>query len=409
MTFATELVCRTCGKTYPLKARAVCDACGNPLDVHYDYDAISKRLTKSVLKDRPSTMWRYHELLPVDASPNGPVATGFTPLVHAKRLGNVLGLSRLYLKNDAVNFPTLSFKDRVVAVSLAKAQEFGYRVVGCASTGNLANAVAAQAAAAGLESVVLVPEDLEPLKILASAVYRPRVIKVKGNFDSIAQLCNTISAKKSDWTFLNIDLRPYYAEGSKTVGYEILEQLNWQVPQNVIVPMAGGSLLSKIYKAFNELAQLGWISENNARFFGAQPTGCSPIVTAVKENLPQIQPVENPQTVAKSLAIGHPLGGYAAVQTIRKSGGWGETVTDEEVIHGIQLLAETEGIFTETAGGVTIGVLKKLVEKGYIQSDELTVAAITGQGLKTIEALPQTDYPMPTIEASYEQLEQALL
>ena len=408
MTFATELICRNCGKTYPLEARAVCEDCGKPLDVNYDYAAISKKLTKSELRERQPNMWRYRELLPVDNSPSGSVETGFTPLIHARRLGHALGLKQLYIKNDAVNFPTLSFKDRVVAVSLAKAIEFGYRVVGCASTGNLANAVAAQATAAGLESIVLVPEDLEPVKILASAVYRPRVIKVKGLFDSIAQLCKTISSQKEDWTFLNIDLRPYYAEGSKTMGYEILEQLNWQVPQNVVVPMAGGSLLSKIYKSFNEMARLGWIEKNRARFFGAQPAGCSPIVTAVKENLPAIRPVENPQTVAKSLAIGNPLGGYTAVQTMRTSGGWAEDVTDEEVIEGIQLLAETEGIFTETAGGVTIGVLKKLVKQGRIQSDELTVAAITGQGLKTIEALPQTDYPMPVIEADYEQFETAL-
>ena len=408
MTYATELVCRNCGKTFPLEARSVCDVCGSPLDVNYNYEALSKEFTKKSLQKREPSMWRYAELLPASLPEGGSRWTGFTPLVRAKNLGKALGLDRLYLKNDTVNYPTLSFKDRVVSVSLAKALDFGYRVVGCASTGNLANAVAAQAAAAGLESVVLVPEDLEPVKILASAVYKPRVIKVRGLFDSIARLCKEISRQKDDWTFLNIDLRPYYAEGSKTMGYEILEQLNWQVPQNVVVPMAGGSLLSKIYKSFDEMVRLGWIQANKARFFGAQPTGCSPIVTAVKENLTEIRPVLQPQTVAKSLAIGNPLGGFNAVKTIRRSGGWAEEVTDEEVIAGIQLLAETEGIFTETAGGVTVGVLKKLVEQGRIHSDELTVAAITGQGLKTIEVLPESDYPMPTIQADYSDFEKIL-
>lgn len=399
MAFATNLVCRKCGKKYPLEPLTTCDDCSGPLELDYDYDAIQKSLSREALKKRQPNMWRYKEFLPLSEPPKVGFDVGFTPLIHATRLGQVLGLKNLYIKNDAVNYPTLSFKDRVVSVAISKAIEFGFQVVGCASTGNLANAVAAQAASAGLESYILIPEDLETIKIMASAVYRPRLIKVRGNFDAVNRLCNEI-VDENNWAFVNVNLRPYYAEGSKTMGYEILEQLNWRVPDNVVAPMAGGSLLNKINKAFNEFEKIGWIEKNTTKFFGAQPSGCSPISTAFKENYPGIRPVK-PKTIAKSLAIGNPADGFYAVETIRRSGGWADDVSDEEIIQGIQLLAETEGIFTETAGGVTIGVLKKLVQEKRIHPNELTVAAITGQGLKTIEVLSEKDYAIPTIDADY--------
>lgn len=399
MAFATNLVCRKCGKKYPLKPLATCGDCSGPLELDYDYDAIQKSLSREALKKRQPNMWRYKEFLPLNEPPKVGFDVGFTPLIHAKRLGQALGLENLYIKNDAVNYPTLSFKDRLVSVAISKAIEFGFQVVGCASTGNLANAVAAQAASAGLESYILIPEDLEAIKIMASAVYRPRLVKVHGNFDAVNRLCKEI-VNENNWAFVNVNLRTYYSEGSKTMGYEILEQLNWRVPDNVVAPMAGGSLLSKINKAFNEFEKIGWIEKNTTKFFGAQASGCSPISTAFKENYPEIRPVK-PKTIAKSLAIGNPADGFYAVETIRRSGGWADDVSDEEIIQGIQLLAETEGIFTETAGGVTIGVLKKLVQEKRIHPNELTVAAITGQGLKTIEVLSEKDYAIPTIDADY--------
>ncbi|NOY78707.1 MAG: threonine synthase [Calditrichaeota bacterium] len=406
MPFATHLVCRECGKKYPLASLTACEECFGPLELDYDYAAIQKSLSREMLQSRPPNMWRYREFLPLSEPPKVGFDVGFTPLIHARRLGDTLGLKNLYIKNDAVNHPTLSFKDRVVAVSISKAIEFGFRVVGCASTGNLANAVAAQAASAGLESYILIPEDLETVKIMATAVYRPRLIKVRGNYDTVNRLCSEIADEKG-WAFVNVNLRPYYAEGSKTMGHEILEQLNWQVPDNVVLPMAGGSLLNKINKAFNEFEKVGWIQKNTAKFFGAQASGCSPISTAFKENYPDIQPVK-PKTIAKSLAIGNPADGYYAVETIRRSGGRADDVSDEEIVEGIQLLAETEGIFTETAGGVTIGVLKKLVEEKHIHPDEVTVAAITGQGLKTVEVLSETTYSIPIINADYDDFEKVL-
>ncbi|GBD92652.1 threonine synthase [bacterium BMS3Abin05] len=406
MEFTTHLVCRECGKKYPLEPLTVCEDCFGPLELDYDYERIRHSLTKKILKSRPQTMWRYKEFLPLKGEPRVGKDVGFTPLIHASRLGETLGLKNLYLKNDAVNFPTLSFKDRVVSVSISKAIEFGFTVVGCASTGNLANAVAAQAAASGLESYIFIPEDLEAAKIMASAVYRPHLIKVKNNYDAVNRLCSEIADEKG-WAIVNVNLRPYYAEGSKTMGYEILEQLGFRVPDNVIIPMAGGSLLNKIKKSFDEFETMEWIDTHKTRFFGAQATGCAPISTAFKKNSSEIQPVK-PQTIAKSLAIGNPADGHYAVQTIRNSGGRADDVSDREIVDAIKLLAVTEGIFTETAGGVTIGVLKKMVEEKEIRPDELTVACITGQGLKTIEALSERDYPIPVIEADYDQFEALL-
>jgi len=330
-------------------------------------------------------MWRYRELLPLNEEPWVGGETGFTPLLPAPRLARALGARSLYIKNDAVNHPTLSFKDRVVAVALSKAHEFGFETVGCSSTGNLANSVAAQAAAGGFKTFIFVPADLEPEKLIGTQIYGARLVKINGTYDQVNRLCSEI-AQKYSWGVVNVNLRSYYAEGSKTFGYEIAEQLGWRLPQNIVVPMAGGSLITKIHKAFDELQLLGWVDPAPVKFFGAQATGCSPITTATKKGTTDIEP-QKPRTIAKSLAIGNPADGYFAARTILRSGGAGEDVTDEEIIEGIQLLAETEGIFAETAGGVTVAVARKLIRQKRLNAEESIVLAITGNGLKTVGAI----------------------
>lgn len=385
MTYALHLKCRECARTYELEPLAACEDCWAPLEVVYDYGRIWSDVRRQDLAARPATMWRYRELLPLKEDPWVGRFTGFTPLVPATRLARALGLGELYLKNDAVNHPTLSFKDRVVAVALSKAHEFGFETVGCSSTGNLANAVAAQAAAGGFHAYIFVPADLENEKIVATEVYGARVVKIGGNYDQVNRLCSEI-AEKYPWGIVNVNLRSYYSEGSKTLGYEVAEQLGWRLPQNIVIPMAGGSLITKVQKAFEELKQLGWVKPTPTRFFGAQATGCSPITTAAKRGAPEIEP-QKPHTIAKSLAIGNPADGYHAVKAILASGGAGEDVSDEEIVEGIRLLAETEGVFTETAGGVTVAVARKLARQGRLRADESTVLAITGNGLKTIGAV----------------------
>ena len=385
MIYAQHLKCRECDRTYDLEPLAACEGCWAPLEVVYDYQRIASDVRRDDLAARPPTMWRYRELLPLAADPWVGRWTGFTPLVPGPRLGRALGLDELYLKNDAVNHPTLSFKDRVVAVALSKAHEFGFETVGCSSTGNLANAVAAQAAAGGFAAYVFVPADLESEKIVATEVYGAKLVKVDGNYDQVNRLCSQI-AEKYPWGIVNVNLRSYYSEGSKTVGYEIAEQLGWRVPHQIVVPMAGGSLITKIHKSFDELKRLAWVEEAPTRFFGAQATGCSPITAAAKRGAPEIEP-QKPNTIAKSLAIGNPADGFYAVKTILASGGAGEDATDPEIVEGIRLLAETEGIFTETAGGVTVAVARKLARRGLLKSAGPTVLAITGNGLKTIGAV----------------------
>jgi len=385
MSFVKGLKCRECGREYPKEPLHVCEFCFGPLEVDYDYKAIQKAISREVIERRPFTMWRYRELLPLDEEPIIGLRVGGTPLLKADRLAKVLGVSELYIKNDAVNFPTLSFKDRVVSVALSKAKEFGFEVVACASTGNLANSVAALAATNGLKSYVFIPADLEQGKVLGTLIYGTHLIGIKGSYDEVNRLCSEIAGKYG-WAFVNINIRPYYAEGSKTFGFEIAEQLGWRLPRHVVVPMAGGSLITKIWKAFQEMQKIGLIEKGECRIYGAQATGCAPITTAVKEQTDLIKPVR-PQTIAKSLAIGNPADGFYALKTIRESGGWAEDVSDEEVIEGMKLLAETEGIFTETAGGVTVGVAKKLIEKRIIPKEESIVLSITGNGLKTQEAI----------------------
>lgn len=385
--FVRGLKCRLCGKAYPKQPLNCCEDDFGPLEVDYDYDAIKESINRGKIELRPFNMWRYRELLPIDGDPTVGPLVGGTPLVRAHRLAEALGVEKLWIKNDAVNFPTLSFKDRVVSVALSKAREFGFTTVGCASTGNLANSVAANAAQAGLKSYIFVPHDLEAAKILNTIVYGANLIAIKGTYDDANRLCNQI-ADRYNWGLVNINLRPFYAEGSKTVGYEIAEQLGWRTPQHVVSPMAGGSLIGKIHKAFHELYKVGLLkNEPKCKIYGAQATGCNPITYGLKAGQENHRPVRKPNTIAKSLAIGDPADGYFAIKVMRETGGWGEDVSDPEIADAMLLLARTEGIFAETAGGVTLAVTKKLIEAGKIPRDEEIVICITGNGLKTQDAV----------------------
>jgi len=380
-----QLRCRECGKFWGNVPRSFCEDCFSPLEVAYDYEALKKTAQREELANRSFNMWRYAELLPLDEGFTAPNAAGGTPLVASRKLAAQWGLKRLYFKNDAVCFPSLSFKDRVVGTALEAARRFGFQTVGCSSTGNLANAVGAQAAQQGFDACVFIPADLEPAKVLNTAVYGARIVRINGNYDHVNRLCAQI-ADRFQWGLVNVNLRPYYSEGSKTHGYEIAEQLGWRLPDNVVVPMAGGSLITKIAKAFKELGTLGWVEPKAVKFFGAQATGCSPISDGIKRNLTRFEP-QKPNTIARSLAIGNPADGPFALKLIRESGGWAEDISDPEIVAAIKLLAETEGIFTETAGGVTAGVTQKLIEQKRILPDEVTVVCITGNGLKTTDAI----------------------
>ncbi|MDO8462598.1 MAG: threonine synthase, partial [Deltaproteobacteria bacterium] len=381
MSYTKGLQCRECHNEYPQEPIHVCEYCFGPLEVVYNYEKIKKDLTRKVIEGREQNMWRYRELLPIDGEPTVGRQVGFTPLIKATHLARALKVKEVYLKNDAVNFPTLSFKDRVVSVALSKAKEFGYKTVACASTGNLANSVAANAAAAGLESYIFIPHDLEQGKVLGTLVFGTHLIGIRGNYDEVNRLCSEIAARHR-WAFVNINIRPYYAEGSKSLCYEVLEQLGWKAPDAIVAPMAGGSLITKISKAIHEFHKLGFIPSPHTKIFGAQATGCAPITTAVKEGWNLFKPVR-PDTICKSLAIGNPADGFYAMGVMRDSGGWGEDVTDEEIVDAIKLLAETEGVFAETAGGVTLGVAQKLIHQGRIKKNESLVLCITGNGLKT--------------------------
>ncbi|OGW58278.1 MAG: threonine synthase [Nitrospirae bacterium RBG_16_43_8] len=385
MGYVSGLKCRECGREYPVDPIYVCEFCFGPLEVVYDYKKIKKVLTKKNIKSRGENLWRYKELLPIDGEPLVGLDTGFTPLIKEDNLAKELGVSELYVKDDTVAHPTLSFKDRVVAVALTKAKEFGFDTVACASTGNLAHSVSAHGAKAGFKRFVFIPANLEASKIVASLVYEPNLVAVDGNYDEVNRLCSEI-ANKYKWAFVNINIRPFYAEGSKTQGFEIIEQLDWKAPDNVVVPCASGSLLTKVWKAFKEFKKIGILKKLDTKVFAAQATGCSPIVAAIKQGTDVIRPVK-PDTIAKSLAIGNPADGFYARQVVKETRGYGEDVSDREIIDGIKLLAKTEGIFAETAGGVTVACTKKLIESGKIGRDETTVICITGNGLKTQEAL----------------------
>jgi threonine synthase len=400
------LVCKECGAEYPLEAIHVCELCFGPLEVTYDYEKLKQTVTRTTIEAGPHSIWRYRPFLPVATDNFIDVGTGLTPLIKSNRLARRLGIKNLYIKNDAVNMPTLSFKDRVVSVALSRARELGFTTISCASTGNLANSTAAIAARAGLDCCVFIPADLEAGKVLGTLIYGPTVMAVQGNYDQVNRLCCEV-ANTYKWGFVNINLRPYYSEGSKTLGYEVAEQLGWQLPDHIVAPLASGSLFTKIYKGFQEFIKVGLVENKAVRFSGAQADGCSPIAKAFREGRDFIQPVK-PNTIAKSIAIGNPADAIYALETARKTGGNIESVSDAEIIDGIKLLAETEGIFTETAGGTTIAVLKKLVEAGKIDPEETTVAYITGNGLKTQEAVQGYIGEPLQIEAKLDSFERAL-
>jgi len=404
MSYIKGLVCKECGDDYPKEPLHVCEFCFGPLEVSYNYDEISKSLNRESIEKRDHNLWRYAELLPIDEPPLIGKEVGFTPLIKADNLADALGLKELYVKNDSVCFPTLSFKDRVVSVALSKAKEFGFNTVACASTGNLANAVSSLSTSGNLESFIFIPYDLEMPKIVGSTVYGTNLIGINGSYDDVNRLCSEI-AGKFGWGFVNINLRPYYAEGSKSLGFEIMEQLGWRVPQHIVVPMASGSLLTKIWKSIKEFEKLGLVDISETKIHGAQATGCSPISTAVKNDWEIFKP-QKANTIAKSLAIGTPADGFYAMSVIKESGGWSDDATDEEIVDGIKLLAETEGIFTETAGGVTIAVAKKLIDEGYIPRNESVVVCITGNGLKTQDAVENSVSKPEIIDPNLDEFEE---
>jgi len=409
MGYVKGMKCLECGRQYNISPIYMCEFCFGPVDIVYDYKGIKKVLTKKKIEKREGNLWRYRELLPIDGDPQAGLNSGFTPLLKVDKLAKELGVKSLFIKDDSAIHPSLSFKDRVVAVALTKAKEFGFDTVACASTGNLAHSVAAQGAGAGFERFIFIPASLEQTKIVASLVYGPNLIAVDGNYDDVNRLCSEIVSKYR-WAFVNINIRPFYSEGSKTHGFEIIEQLGWNAPDNVVVPCASGSLLSKIWKGFNEFREIGFIKELQTKVFAAQATACCPITTAIKEDIDIIKPVKpDPDTISKSLAIGNPAEGYEAVNAVKASGGYGEDVSDGEIIDAMKLLARTEGIFTETAGGVTLAVTKKLIGSGKIGRDEVTVICITGNGLKTQEALYNKTAPpyyiRPTMASFEETLE----
>jgi threonine synthase len=387
MSYVKGLRCRECAAETPIAPLHVCEICFGPLEVVYDYDAIRRVLTRELIESRPRNLWRYRELLPVDGEPRIGLWSGFTPLVRADRLAAVLGVKELWVKDDSVNHPTFSYKDRVVSVAISKAIEFGFDTVSCASTGNLANSVSAHAARAGLNCYIFIPDDLEQGKVIGSTIYGPRAVAVRGNYDDVNRLCSEI-ADKYGWAFVNINVRPYYTEGAKTYGFEVAEQLGWRLPKHIVVPTAGGTILPKVAKAFKELRDLGLV-DGDFKIYSAQASGCAPVVNAIHKQTDLIAPVK-PNTIAKSIAIGNPADGFYVLKAVRESGGWGESVTDPEIVEGIQLLARTEGIFTEPAGGTTVAVTKKLIQTGRIPRDESIVISVTGNGYKTLEAVLDT-------------------
>ena len=411
MSFVLGLKCKECGRDYPKEATYVCEFCFGPLEVAYDYERIAGQLSQDVIMSRPRNLWRYRELLPLDGEPTDGLLSGYTPLVRADNLAKALGVRELWVKNDGVNFPTLSYKDRVVPVAVSKAKELGFDTVGCASTGNLANAVSAHGAKAGLRRFIFIPHDLEAGKVIGSLIYRPHLVAVEGNYDDVNRLCSEI-ASKYRWAFVNVNMRPYYTEGAKTYGFEIAEQLGWRAPDNLVCPVAGGTILPKIWKAFHEFRQLGLIPEVRTRVFAAQAEACAPVVRAVHQGTDIIAPVKPrpvSESVDTSLRIGNPADGPYVVHAVRDSGGWAEMASNEEIVGAISLLAATEGIWTETAGGTTLAVAKKLIEQGRISREGTTVVCITGNGLKTLEAVKDRIGAPTTIAPTLASFEERVL
>jgi threonine synthase len=403
------LQCRECGQLYPAAPIHVCEMCFGPLEVAYDYDVIGNQISRASIAAGPTSLWRYKPLLPIEGDRYVDTQAGYTPLIEAKNLGRALGLRNVYVKNDTVN-PTFSFKDRPVSIASSKALEFGFETLACASTGNLAGSVAAHAAKAGMQAIIFIPADLEPSKIAGALAYSPTLVAIDGNYDDVNRVCSEL-ADKYRWAFVNINVRPYYSEGSKTLAFEVAEQLGWRLPDRVIVPIASGSLFTKVWKGFGELSKVGLLGSSAAptmpKMVGAQALGCSPVVAAWDADTLDVVPVK-PSTIAKSLAIGDPADGYYSLKIIKQSGGTATAVTDEEIIEGMKLLARTEGIFAETAGGVTVAVTKKLAEQGQIDPDELVVVYVTGNGLKTQEALVGALNEPHYVRASLASVEESL-
>lgn len=382
MKFVSGLTCHLCGKTYPAEALWVCSDCLGPLEVTYDYAAIRGAISRSLIESRPRSLWRYRELLPVEEPKTG-FNSGYTPLVRASRLARELGVAEVYIKDDSVNHPTFSYKDRVVSVAATRAVELGFQVFGCASTGNLAGSVAAHAARLGLPCYVFIPNDLEPAKVMGAAIYGPQVVAVEGNYDDVNRLCTQI-ADRYGWGFANINLRSYYAEGAKTMGFEIAEQLGWRFPDHIVSPVAGGTLMPRIVKGLREFKQVGLVEGNLPKVHAAQPAGSAPVIKALEANLDFPDPVK-PNTIAKSLAIGNPADGFQVIRVVKETGGNGAMVSDEEILDSVKLLARTEGIFTEPAGGTTLAATRALIKRGVIKANESVVVCITGNGYKTAD------------------------
>jgi len=394
MSYVLGLKCKECGHRVPVSPVHVCEACFGPYEVDYDYAKMKGKVTRESIARGPKSLWRYKDLLPIEGAPKVGLHSGFTPLKRADRLAKELGCSQLWIKDDSCNYPTYSYKERVVSVAITKAMEFGFDTVGCASTGNLANSVAAHAAQAGLRCYVMIPHDLEQGKVLGSLIFAPTMVRIRGTYDDVNRLCTEI-ADKYGWAIVNVNLRPYYTEGAKTYGFEIAEQLGWELPQHTVVPTAGGTILPKVYKAYQELIELGLVQDNRPKFYSAQAAGCNPVVTAIHKGIDIIEP-QKPNTIAKSIAIGNPADGYYVYQAVKESGGWGESATDPEIVSAIKLLAQTEGIWTEPAGGTTLAAAIKLIDQGRIPRDESIVISITGNGLKTQEVVVN-ELPQPRV------------
>ena len=406
MSFVKALRCKECGTEYGIEPRTVCDNDFAPVEVAYDYTAMRGVVTRDVIEQGPRSLWRYRPLLPISGEPKAGLNSGNTPLIRADNLGRELGVADLYLKDDSANYPSFSYKDRVVPVALTKAVEFGFDTVACASTGNLANSVAAHAASAGLKAFVLIPEDLEQGKIVASNVFNPTMIKIKGNYDDVNRLCAEI-ADSYHWAIVNVNLRPFYTEGAKTHGFEIAEQLGWRLPKHTVVPVAGGTILPKIDKAYRELIELGLVDDNQPILHAAQAAGCSPVVTALEQGEEMFHP-QKPDTIAKSIAIGNPADGYYVIRIVRETGGHGMSATDDEIVEAIKLLGRTEGIFTEPAGGTTLACAIKLIEQGKIPRDESICVSITGNGLKAVEAMEGRLAPAEVITPKLAEFDQLM-
>jgi threonine synthase len=394
MSYVLGLKCKECGHRAAVSPVHVCEACFGPYEVEYDYAKMKGAVTRQSIASGPKSLWRYKDLLPIEGTPKVGLHSGFTPLKRASRLAAELGCKELYIKDDSCNYPTYSYKERVVSVAITKAVEFGFDTVGCASTGNLANSTAAHAAQAGIRCFVMIPHDLEQGKVLGSLIFGPTMVRIRGTYDDVNRLCTEI-ADKYGWAIVNVNLRPYYTEGAKTYGFEIAEQLGWCLPQHTVVPTAGGTILPKVYKAYQELITLGLVENNGPKIYSAQAAGCNPVVTAIQRGSDIIEP-QKPNTIAKSIAIGNPADGYYACKVVQDSGGWGESATDREIVEAIKLLAKTEGIWTEPAGGTTLAATIKLIEQGRIPKNESIVVSITGNGLKTQEAVAN-DLPYPAV------------